>query len=84
MKKKLSSSELADIGIRAVSSPSFGFAQTHYAKDVSAVLGHAELVEDDLRKAKEFIKALVLAHKATKSQDHYQTTGDARRFIGME
>lgn len=41
-------------------------------------------LERNNAQAREFIKSLILAHKATKSEDHYQITGDARRFIGMD
>lgn len=53
-------------------------------KRVETVPGEIEQLKADLEKAKGFIRHLVLAHKATKDPDHYQTTGDARRFIGME
>jgi hypothetical protein len=38
----------------------------------------------ELMDARQFIFRLILAHKATKSEDHYQITGDARRFVGMD
>ncbi len=38
----------------------------------------------EVEELRRFLRELILDDKASKREDHYQRTGDARRFIGMD